>query len=227
MNLDEFIKRLKALKAMGYVKSMRKGPTGIGFTFESYVGIKENNLALPDIEGFEIKAHRNGSDNLITLFTFNRGAWIMNPIDAVKKYGTKDKNGRKGLYFTMSRSVNSAGLYLDIDAHYVSVKHIDGNEIAKWSFDDIAEQFKKKIPGLILIHANVEMRNETEWFNFYSAKLLNGTTPEKLKQCIMDGTVLIDLRLHDKGTMARNHGTGFRVYESQLEKVFEHIETLL
>ena len=42
---------LQELKNRGFVKSLRKGPTGIGLTFETLMGVEENNLALPDIDG--------------------------------------------------------------------------------------------------------------------------------------------------------------------------------
>ena len=194
---------------------------------EKYVGIKENNLSLPDLEKFELKAHREGSNNLITLFTFNKGAWLVDPLDAVKRYGTLDENGRMGLYFTMSKQPNRMGLYLYVAREYVSIKHISGEEIVRWYFRDLVEQFSKKIPGLIIVYARSIERNGKEWFNFYSAKLLKGTTPETLSTAIRNGIILIDLRLHDKGTMARNHGTGFRVMERDLDKIFSYSETLM
>ena len=112
MDLDEFIKRFTALKDRGCVKSLRRGPTGVGKTLETFLGIQENNLYLPDLGQIELKAHRDDSSNLITLFTFNRWAWVMDPLEAVKKYGTPDESGRLGLYFTMSFKPNSAGLFL-------------------------------------------------------------------------------------------------------------------
>ena len=71
MDIDEFINRFNKIKEMGFIKSLRKGPTGIGKTLETYLGIKENNINLPDLEGAELKAHRDNSDNMITLFTVN------------------------------------------------------------------------------------------------------------------------------------------------------------
>lgn len=227
VNLSQFIEKFKELKARGYVKSLRSGPTGVGQSLEQYIGLKENNLSLPDLEKFELKAHREGSDNLITLFTFNRGAWLVNPLDAVKKYGTPDENGRLGMYFTMTPNVNRSGLYLDVQKDYVSVKHISGEEIVRWKFSDLTDQFIKKLPGLILVYAKSQERDGIEWFNFYSAKLLKGTTPETLSSAIRNGIILIDLRLHDDGTMARNHGTGFRVREKDLDKIFSYSETLI
>ena len=100
MTIEEFKIKFKEIKEKGFIRSTRCGPTGIGHTLETYLGLKENNNASPDIEGAELKAHRSGGNNLITLFTFNRKAWKISPLEAVKKYGSLDKNGRQGLYYT-------------------------------------------------------------------------------------------------------------------------------
>ncbi len=226
MEINEFIEKFKQLKAKGYVKSLRKGPTGIGKTLETYLGIKENNISLPDFDGAELKAHREDSSNLITLFTFNRGAWVMNPLEAVKKYGTADENGRLGLYFTMSFKMNSAGLLLYADEESVSVRHIDGSTLVRWRFDDLQDQFEKKIPALVIAYARTEYRGDDEYFQFYKAILLNNTSKDILRESIKNGIILVDLRLHDKGTMARNHGTGFRIYEKNLPLVFSYSEVI-
>lgn len=70
MTLKEFKERFSKIKEKGFIKSTRNGPTGIGHTLETYLGISENNISLPDIDGVEIKAHRINGNNLITLFTF-------------------------------------------------------------------------------------------------------------------------------------------------------------
>lgn len=52
------------------------------------------------------------------------------------------------------------------------------------------------------------------------------TSPELLANQFREENILVDLRLHDKGTMARNHGTGFRVYEDKLPFLFKKIKDL-
>lgn len=52
---------------------------------------------------------------------------------------------------------------------------------------------------------------------------MKDTSPELLGNQFKEENILVDLRLHDKGTMARNHGTGFRVYEGRLPSLFRHI----
>lgn len=228
MDLIEFRRRFKEIKEMGWVPSQRRGPTGIGYTLEKLLGISENNIALPDLsDEMELKAHRINSPSMITLFTYNRDAWKMNPLEAIRKYGTVDKRkNRLGMYFTLSQTPNSSGIFLHIEDGSISVRHIDGSLIVEWDVEKLAEQFQNKIGKLIFVSALSEMRGKDEWFKFTSARLLSGTSPDVIKEQIQAGHILIDLRLHDKGTSARNHGTGFRTYEKYLPFIFETTEEI-
>lgn len=77
-NEDLIIARFYEVKALGWVKSNRKNNTGIGKTFEDYIGVVENNVDEPDLYGYEIKSHRTESASYVTLFTkspsFPKGA---------------------------------------------------------------------------------------------------------------------------------------------------------
>lgn len=48
MGIDELKEKLSALKEGGYVVSMRRGNTGIGYTLETLLGVDENNLQTPE-----------------------------------------------------------------------------------------------------------------------------------------------------------------------------------
>ncbi|MBI5236734.1 MAG: hypothetical protein HY886_10875 [Deltaproteobacteria bacterium] len=226
MTLNKFAKAFAKLKAKGWVQSERRGPTGIGQTLEKLLGLSENNVASPDLGEIELKAHRVNSSSMITLFTFNRKVWKMKPLDAIKKYGTPDENGRLGLYFTMSCAPNSAGLFLHIEAETISVRHISGQIVAEWQLQILAERFINKIPALIFVSAFSEMRGYIEWFKFDRAQLLTWTSADVIHNQILAGNILVDLRLHDKITSARNHGTGFRVHEDKLPLLFQIVKDL-
>ena len=83
-----------------------------------------------------------------------------------------------------------------------------------------------KVPALLLVSAFSEMRGDNEWFKYDRAQLLTGTSPDIIRNQIEAGNILVDLRLHDKVTTARNHGTGFRAYEDKLPRLFKKIEDL-
>lgn len=209
MTIEEFQVKFMHIKNQGWVPSRRKGPTGVGHTLEQLLGLSENNIASPDLGEIELKARRLGGSSMVTLFTFNRKVWKMPPLAAIRQYGTFDKDGRQGIYFTMSQTPNSSGLFLDIEEEAISVRHIDGTLIATWRLADLAERFMKKLPALLLVSASSEMRGETEWFRYERAQLLAGTSLEIIRSQLRIGHIRVDLRLHDKGTSARNHGTGF------------------
>lgn len=226
MILDEFKSRFKEIKNMGFVPSKRNGSTGIGYTLETLLGIAENNDARPDIAGAELKAHRTNVNGLITLFTFNNKVWQMPPLDAVKKYGSVDKNGRVGLYYTMSLKPNSAGLFLDVQKTEISVRHISGEIVATWRLQTLAERFEQKMPALVFVSAFTDERDGVEYFHYYRAQYMRGTSSELLESQFRAENILVDLRLHDKGATARNHGTGFRTYEDRLPSLFSNITDL-
>ncbi|MDI6766700.1 MAG: MvaI/BcnI family restriction endonuclease [Bacteroidota bacterium] len=200
LTLATFKKKFAKVREKGWIVSKRKGPTGIGQTLEYYLGMQENNIALPDLGTVELKAHRIGSSSMITLFTFNRKAWKMNPLKAIKKYGTRDSNGRLGMYFTMAKTPNSMGLFLHIDKTTISVRHLSGEIIAEWQLETLAERFAKKIPGLVLMSAFSEMHGDIEWFKYDRAQLLTGTSPDIISNQFEAGNVLFDIRMDTRPT---------------------------
>lgn len=63
------IAKLKKISAMRFVPNARKGNHGgIGNTLEDLLGIKENNLPIPNAAEWELKAQRLNSTSLTTLF---------------------------------------------------------------------------------------------------------------------------------------------------------------
>ena len=98
MDISELKDKLSEINQMGYVVSKRKGNTGIGYTLETLLGLKENNLKTPDFENIELKSQRKGVSNRVTMFTFNRGVWKIKQRELIEKYGYVDTNDRPSLY---------------------------------------------------------------------------------------------------------------------------------
>ena len=226
LDIQEFRDKFTTIREHGYFPSKRTGPTGVGHTLEHCLGLSENNIAVPDLGNVELKAHRDNSASMITLFTFNRKAWVVHPLRAIRSYGTFDENNRKVLYFTMSQQPNSSNLFLNVTDEIISVQHVTGVVIVRWATSDLSKQFLKKMPALLLVTARSEMRGSMEYFHYYRARLMTGTSPTLIADQIRRGNILIDLRLHDAVTHARNHGTGFRAKESSLDQLFGKLETI-
>lgn len=87
MTLAELKKKLQSIKALGFVKTHRNGDTGIGKTLEDLLGIKENNIPLPDIgEIAELKAYRKNASSMLTLFTLEPQPKGKETMVALKNY---------------------------------------------------------------------------------------------------------------------------------------------
>ena len=69
VTLDDFIREYTKIKDMGWIKTHRSGPTGIGKTLEDLLGIPENNLDQPDFGEYELKSCRINSQSMLTMFT--------------------------------------------------------------------------------------------------------------------------------------------------------------
>jgi hypothetical protein len=93
------IAKLKKISAMGFVPNTRRGNAGgIGNTLEDLLGVKENNLPIPNAAEWELKAQRLNSTSLTTLFHIEPSPRAIRFVPQVllPKYGwAHQENGRK------------------------------------------------------------------------------------------------------------------------------------
>jgi hypothetical protein len=66
---EDLIKALRAIRSKGWIPNARPGNTGgVGNTLEDLLGIKENNLPIPNAAEWELKCQRQTTISLTTLF---------------------------------------------------------------------------------------------------------------------------------------------------------------
>ena len=106
ITLRKLKEQLEKIKAMGFVKTHRAHDTGIGKTLEDLLGIKENNLRLPDIGEVELKAKRIDSSSMLTLATKSPEPKGVNKV-LFEKYKYLDKEGKYNLHSTVCGSRNN------------------------------------------------------------------------------------------------------------------------
>ena len=174
-------------------------------------------MQTPDLGEIELKSHRKGAASLITLFTFNRGAWKMKQADVIEEYGYYDTNDRPSLYSTTNSTPNNQGLYTRIEGEQVRLYHVDGTLIAQWSGEGLARSFGEKMPALVAVYADTRINSDDKeefWFN--EAYLLKQPDASNVLELIRNDTiVVVRMHINARGSV-RNHGTGFRIDESFL-----------
>ena len=232
MKLKDLINKLNEIDNKGFVHSLRKGNTGIGYTFESLIGLNETNIPIPDIGGrLEIKTTRKDSSSLVTLFTFNRGVWQKNQRDIIKEFGYQDEKGRWALKSTVFyKKANSIGLslVLDEDRSVIRLMSTNNDLLAEWDIYVIVGVFSSKLSRLLFVLADRRIVEGVEEFHFNEAYLLTKPNPRNFLDAFRNSLVGIDLRMHLKENNSfRNRGTGFRMQEKNMINLYSDKRRLL
>lgn len=223
MLLSEFKQKFCSIKARGFIKSQRKGDGAVGNTFEDELGLQENNIAGPDIEGNELKAARRGAGGKQTLFT-KEGDWVVPQRDYVETYGFPHttKIGEMSGQSTVTKTVNNRGLSIVTTDDYCAVVYGD-TIIVKWDWETLVNQFAKKFPACVKVFANVEKRDGVEYFHYNEAYRFIGTDKNLFRTAIENDMIAIDIRMRTQkmiGKSLRNRGTAFRINHSRMEELF-------
>lgn len=223
MLLSEFKQKFCSIKARGFIKSQRKGDGAVGNTFEDELGLQENNIAGPDIEGNELKAARRGAGGKQTLFT-KEGDWVVPQRDYVETYGFPHttKIGEMSGQSTVTKTVNNRGLSIVTTDDYCAVVYGD-TIIVKWDWETLVNQFAKKFPACVKVFADVEKRDGVEYFHYNEAYRFIGTDKNLFRTAIENDMIAIDIRMRTQnmiGKSLRNRGTAFRINHSRMEELF-------
>ena len=227
MRLSELKKKLKNIKALGFVKSHRKGDTGIGKTLEDLLGIKENNIPLPDIgEIAELKAYRRSASSMLTLFTLepqpkggDRDRILLDNFG----YSKRDNGRSKELHSTLScKRYNNQGLKLKVEKDKVRVVGKGKRLNIYWDMENLRKKFEAKLPALVYALADCKEIRGVEHFHFNQAYFLEGFDFEHFKNMVKKDAIVVDFRMFYRPSgSVRNHGTGFRVKINQLYNCFD------
>lgn len=211
---------------------MRKGDTGIGYTLESLLGIKENNVPLADLGDIELKAYRKGSSSMLTLFTCEpKPAGGERDKMLLQEFGySGQKKGRlRELYCTINAGrFNNQSLRLSVGENIIRVVSSKKDINVYWDFETLSGRFEKKIKKLIVVEAETMLEDDAERFYFSDPYLLEGFDFGSFCKLVENDAVTVDFRMHLRSTgTVRNHGTAFRVHKKRLMECYRTREKLL
>ena len=239
-NKNFIIGEYKKVKALGYVRSNRKNNTGIGKTFEDYIGVVENNLEEPDLAGFEIKSHRAEASSYITLFTkapdfpMKANAYLNN------RFGTPYENNpslnklHTSMFATKFNTYSgkySFRLINDRSARVIKIGVYDINthqlidDRAGYTYESLTKVLKKKLKNLFYVSAERKYKDGAEWFYFNHAEIYTEPSIENLLDLIDKGLIMYDIRIGsyqsgNKYGMPHDHGSGFRILEGNIHLLY-------
>ncbi len=236
-------KKFYDISKKGYIKSICKGYSSIGRTFEFELGLSENEFGIPDYNGIEIKTRRNYSKSAITLFNAAPDGDKLFEIERIKNtYGYPCKKDRrfKVLYIeAYGDKFNFAGIKYQYKIEvnrkkekvYICIYDKDSKLIDKnvsWSFDYLKERLILKLNYLALVNAWNKRNGNCEYFKYYKLSFYKLISFERFIDLIEDGTIKLTIKV-DIHTGEKNygktydHGCGFSIKEENLTKLFKKL----
>jgi len=241
--LKNLKKEFDKIKLLGYVKSTRKGYTGIGKTFEDLIGKKEDNLNKPDYQGIEIKTKRAYSKSYTTLFNITPLGNSNYEIKRLRNtYGYPEFTSSKIKILNCSVQANCSTfvaqrylfkLYIDYEDEriYLIICNQSFGLIEKkvyWPFALIKERLERKLQYMALIKAWPNNINGEEYYKYYDIDFYKLRTFTEFLKLIEDGTIRITFKIGvfkdgPRKNQIHDRGTGFEIQESNLLKLFKKI----
>jgi len=212
--LAEIKKALKELSKKGWVRSNRRHDTGIGKTLEDYLGITENNIAVPDFGVMELKSQRSGTPSMMTLFTKSPEGTTNAEIRRRFGYPDHEFPQVKILHQTInSGRKNAMGFQCKIDEKQGKLFILKNRTVlGYYDLGFLRQKAVEKIGnGLILVFADCKKERGHEYFRFKEAWVLKDIDPTKF---LLLSKYDIRLGVYHSGSKAgqsHDHGSAFRL----------------
>ncbi len=199
----ELLQKLEHISSKGFIKSMRSGDTGVGYTLESLLGITANSSKNPDYKGIEIKSSRsrNTKDVLFSMVPKWELSNLKSGDEIVIKRGrpNPEHNNLKTIFHTIrGDKENNWGLKLKVEENLIHQVYLEGGieeEDTCWVMDDFKSRLTKKHKETFWVE--VETRGERGNEEFHYKKVLHtgdidlSTIPVLLKEGMISLDYLI------------------------------------
>ncbi|GAB2753736.1 MvaI/BcnI family restriction endonuclease [Sinomonas soli] len=231
--LSELLVKFDEIKSQGFVPTLRRGTTGVGYTFETMVGIEENNSPDADYKGIEIKCildNENGAQKG-NLNLFQCGPKWELPAPNAKRLetiGAINGEGRLACYSAVTTVPNNRGLWLSRDPEESLLRiqksgpagHIP---VGTWPLERLAKRLAQKHTRAVFVSTK-RRRGDDGIDSYYYDELLYCEEPsiERFIDLMHNRRVIFEFAMSQKESGGiRNHGYPWRlVDERDLDLLF-------
>lgn len=228
--LSELLKQFDAIRNRGWVSSLRKGHTGLGYTFETMMGIEENNDRLADFMGIELKCKlacdigaraAGGKINLFQqgpVWTDKRTA-----IERLQVLGQMRPDGKLACYSQVTVSANNLGLRL---APNVPEDRIDLYKLCQheglWPIEVLKKRLREKHSRAAFIKADVRPSGANLAYHYRELVYCERPSIETFMELVGMKAIVFEFTMSQSAKSVRNHGYPWRlVSDSLLDRLFK------
>ena len=226
----ELLDLLSGIGKSGWVPSMRKGDTGIGYTLETLLGIPANSSKSPDFKGIEIKSSRKRAQkaDLFSKTPDWSKSQLKSSFEIVTKRGKfSEKENRIQLNHTISADKqNTYGLQLEMCyeenllKQYCNIADRREDDVL-WEISILKDALKKKHRQTFWVNSQTRINNDIEEFLYFETTYTNGPNLDAFPLLLEAGEVTVDYLIAIKPNgSASDHGYKFKMKKKNLEALF-------
>ena len=227
--LTELLGKFDEVKDRGWIDSLREGDTGIGYTFETLLDIKENNDQKADFKGIEIKCKgmkegSAGNSSKINLFqagpTWNVKATTK---ELIRILGRQGDDGLYTCYSQVTATPNNLGLLLDVLSQQSKIdlrKNLDA--LGCWSFGQLESRLAEKHSRTVFVKARNRSTKGKSQYSYEELVYCDTPSIERFVDLVEKRNIVFEFTMSEKsnGTV-RNHGYPWRLIRAEfLDQLF-------
>jgi len=237
-NLKILRQKFEEIKNSGAIKSLRKGSTGVGYTFEYLLNKNEDKESKPDFLGIELKTKLGYSKSPITLFNCAPKRKKLSATNYIFDNYSYPKYKNHNIYvferdIFANKFIKNYNYQFKLFVDYYNQRIIMKSffktyykeDVCYWSFKDLERKLKGKLTYLAIVKAY-----PYKYDNILYYKYLKLTT-YKLKgffeflKLIETGKIHINVylkkdKLIESNQNIENHGFAFRINNNYIEELF-------
>ena len=225
------------IKQKGAIKSLRKGSTGLGYTFETLLNKKEDSECKPDFLGIELKTKLGYSNSPLTLFNcapLRNNEYATNYL--FNKYSNQKKSNNNvsilehEIYYGKFYKNYNYGFKLFIDYYKkkILMKSYYKGEFCEivcyWDFEQLENIFKTKLKYLAIITGYPYKYNNELYYKYFTMKSYKFKNFSNFLNLIQKDKIFVSIYLtkdnSDINSKIVNHGFAFRIKTDFIDELF-------
>lgn len=222
--LTELLEKFDTIKDRGWIDSLRIGDTGIGYTFETLLGLRENNSKKADFKGIEIKCKgikAGGKSSSSKINIFQEGpTWT---VDATAKQlirilGKQRSDGLFACHSQVTPKPNNLGLVLEVLNQQNKIDLTkNASALGYWTFKQLETRLLEKHSRTALIKASTRSSKSKTQFHYEEFVYCTNPSIARFVGLVEERKIVFEFLMHEEqGGSIRNRGYPWRLIRSEL-----------
>jgi hypothetical protein len=229
VTLLELLDKFDQIKELGWIDARRSGDTGIGYTFESLLGIEENNDKTADFKGIEIKCKGTKEEGVAQsskINLFQEGPVWLAKASAKERIRILGKPGDDGSYSCFSQlttNPNNLGLFLDIIGVQNKIDlRKDQSALGYWMFEKLEHRLSEKHSRTAFVKARTRSIKSKTQFSYEEFIYCDRPSIARFVSLVEHRNIVFEFTMSEKPNGSiRNHGYPWRLIRAEfLDQLF-------